>query len=93
MQSAKSTFIYLSIGLMLMLAGCGADDHSPTVDILGSYFPAWIICIVLGLALTLITRQILIGFKVNTHLRPAPLVYICMLVFLTLILWLAFFQN
>jgi YtcA family len=93
MQSAKFKFICLSVGLVPMLAGCGADDHSPTIDILGSYFPAWIICIVLGLALTLITRQVLIGFKVNIHLHPAPLVYICMLVFFTLILWLAFFQN
>jgi len=93
MQSAKFKFVCLFFGLALMLTGCGADDHSPTVDILGSYFPAWIICIVLGLALTLITRQILVGFKLNTHLHPAPLVYICMLVFFTLTLWLLFFQN
>lgn len=95
MKSSKFKFFALSAGLMLMLtmSGCGADDHSPTVDILGSYFPAWIICIVLGLALTLIARQILVGFKVNTHLYPAPLVYICMLVFFTLVLWLTFFQN
>lgn len=86
-------FKLIGLALPLMLSGCGADDHSPTLDILGSYFPAWIICIVLGLALTLITRQILIGCKLNTHLYPAPLVYICMLVFFTLTLWLAFFQN
>jgi hypothetical protein len=91
MHPAK--LICLSIGLVLMLTGCGADDHSPTVDIIGSYFPAWIICIVLGLALTLITRQVLIGLKLNAHLHPAPLVYVSMLVFFTMILWLAFFQN
>jgi hypothetical protein len=91
MQSAKLKFIFLSI--TLPLSGCSASDHSPTVDILGSYFPAWIICILLGLALTLIARQILIGLKVNTHLRPAPLVYISMLVSFTLILWLSFFRN
>ncbi|HEY1788481.1 MAG TPA: YtcA family lipoprotein [Verrucomicrobiae bacterium] len=91
MKFLKFIFIWLPIGLML--SGCGADDHSPTVDILGSYFPAWIICIVLGLALTLITRQVLIGLKLNTHLHPAPLVYICMLVSFTLTLWLALFQN
>ena len=91
MKAAKIIFISLPIGLMM--TGCAADDHSPTLDILGSYFPAWIVCIVLGLALTLITRQVLIGFKVNSHLHPAPLVYVCMLVFFTLVLWLAFFQN
>ena len=49
----------------LLLAGCGADYHSPTVDLLGSYFPAWMICIVIGLALTVIARQVLIGFKLD----------------------------
>jgi hypothetical protein len=91
MKLAKFKFVCLPIGLAL--SGCSADDHSPTTDILGSYFPAWIICLVLGLALTLITRQILIGLKLNPHLRPAPLVYISMLVFFTLTLWLLFFRN
>jgi hypothetical protein len=91
MKSAKSKFFCVPI--VLALSGCSSDDHSPTVDILGSYFPAWIICIVLGLALTLIARQILIGLKVNSHLRPAPLVYISMLVCFTLALWLSFFRN
>jgi hypothetical protein len=91
MQSAKFKFIYLAAGLAF--SGCSANDHSPTVDIIGSYFPAWIICLVLGLALTLIARQILIGLKVNTHLYPAPLVYIAMLVIFTLVLWLSFFKN
>jgi hypothetical protein len=91
MQSARIKFICVAIGLSL--SGCSADDHSPTVDILGSYFPAWIICIVLGLALTLITRQIFVGLKINSHLRPAPLVYTSTLVLFTLALWLLFFRN
>jgi YtcA family len=77
----------------LLLASCRTDAHSPTIDILGSYFPAWIICILIGLALTLVARQIFIGFKVDTHLRPAPLVYLCLAVFFTLAVWLLFFQN
>jgi hypothetical protein len=77
----------------LMLAGCRTDDHSPTIDVLGSYFPAWMICIVIGLALTLVARQLLIGFKIDTHLRPAPLVYLCLMISFTLAVWLLFFQN
>ena len=67
--------------------------NSPTVDVLGSYFPAWMACIVLGLLLTLITRQILIGFKLNAYLRVAPLVYICMMISWTLAVWLIGFKN
>ena len=77
----------------LLLAGCHADAHSPTLDVLGSYFPAWIVCIVIGLVLTLITRQIFIGLKVDAHLHPILLVYLGLMIFYTLGTWLLFFQN
>ena len=80
----------LTILPALLLAGCA---HSPTLDVLGSYFPAWMVCIVLGLVLTVITRQLLIGFKLNVHLRLAGLVYVCMAVLWTLGVWLLCFKN
>ena len=70
-----------------------AFAHSPTVDVLGSYFPSWVACIILGLVLTLITRQVLIGLKLNAHLRVAPVVYVCMMISWTLAIWLICFKN
>lgn len=67
--------------------------HSPTVDVLGSYFPAWMVCIVAGLILTVIVRQLLIGLKLNAHLRPAGLVYVCMTILWTMAVWLVFFNT
>jgi hypothetical protein len=67
--------------------------NTPTLDVLGSYFPAWMACIILGLALAFVTRQLLIGFKLNTHLRAAPLVYVCLTVCWTLIVWLVWYKN
>ena len=68
--------------------------HSPTVDVLGSYFPAWMACIITGLLLTLITRELLIGLKLNNHLYPAPLpVYLGMLMLFTFAVWLALFNR
>ena len=78
---------------VLLLGGCRSmRAHSPTIDIVGSYFPAWVVCIVVGLALTLVTRQLLVGLKVNVHLRPAALVYPCMIILFTLAVWLAFYK-
>jgi hypothetical protein len=77
----------------LLLTGCQAAGHSPTVDVLGSYFPAWIVCIVLGLALTIITRHIFIILRLHSHLRPALLVYLCLMICFTLAIWLLFFRN
>ena len=67
--------------------------HSPTIDVLGSYFPAWMICIVVGLALTLISRLLLIAMGVNSHLHPAAIVYPCLMAIFTFVTWLAFFRN
>ena len=67
--------------------------HSPTLDVLGSYFPAWMLCIILGLVLTFIARQVLIGLKLNVHLRLPGLVYLCMTVLWTLAVWLICFKN
>jgi hypothetical protein len=90
-QSLKTPFFLLTGGLRL--TGCQLQPHAPTVDVLGSYFPAWIICAVLGLALTLVARQILIGLKLAAHLVPAPLIYVCLVIVFTLAVWLALFQN
>ena len=77
----------------LLLTGCRFDAHSPTVDVLGSYFPAWMMCIILGLAATLVTRQVLIATRIDLYLRFAALVYTSVFLFFTLSIWLIFFQN
>ena len=86
----KALHLSLTILTALLLAGCA---HSPTLDVLGSYFPAWMICIVLGLVLAVITRQLLIGFKLHVHLWLAGLVYVCLTVLWTMAVWLIWFKN
>ena len=77
----------------LTAAGCRTSGgRSPTIDVLGSYFPAWMVCILLGLAATIVVRQILVGLRLDAHLRPAALVYVCMMVLWTMAAWLLFFN-
>jgi hypothetical protein len=91
MNSLRTCFVFLTSALLL--AGCGTGAHAPTVDVLGSYFPAWIVCILAGLAITLVVRLILVALKLNTHLRPAPFIYLCLMILFTLTVWLLFFKN
>ena len=67
--------------------------HSPTVDILGSYFPAWMICIVSGLTLTLIAHWIVQGGRLKPYLGPAPLINSCLMIIFTFVTWILFYQN
>src|SRR4030095_8860286 len=79
--------------LVLSVTWCRAwAGNSPTIDVLGSYFPAWLICIVIGLGLTIIARLLLIALKLNTHLYPAPIVYSCLLVIFSMVSWLVLYK-
>ncbi len=80
----------LLLPAILLTSGCA---HSPTVDVLGSYFPAWMLCIIIGIFSTLIVRLLLIGFGIHAHLRLKPLVFSCTAIFFTLAVWLVFFKN
>jgi YtcA-like protein len=70
-----------------------SSHHSPTVDILGSYFPAWMICILSGLTLTLIAHWIIQVQNLKPYVGPAPLIYSCLMIIFTFATWILFYQN
>ena len=45
-----------------LLASC---SRAPSFDILGSYFPAWLICLALGVVLTAVIRWLLLRFQIR----------------------------
>ena len=69
------------------------SHRTPTIDILGSYFPAWTICIVSGLTLTLVAHWIVQMCRLKPYLGPAPLVYSCLMIIFTFATWILFYQN
>jgi len=69
------------------------SHRSPTIDILGSYFPAWMICIVSGLTLALISRWIIRAYHLEPYASPAPLIYTCLTIIYTFVTWIVFYQN
>jgi hypothetical protein len=90
----RSSLRILPLFLPAVVPATGCHHtHSPTVDIWGSYFPAWIISIVAGLFSTIVVRQVLVGLRLAPHLHPAPLIYLCFQIGFTLLTWLIFFQN
>ena len=86
------------VGLLLLIGALvfvvrPLSHRSPTIDILGSYFPAWMICIVSGLTLTLVAQWIVQMFHLKPCLGPAPLVYSCLMIIFTFATWILFYQN
>ena len=66
---------------------------APSVDILGSFFPAWLLCILAGIALTVVARQVFAATGVTRHVAPAALVYPALACFLTFATWLIVFAS
>ena len=82
---ALVVFVFLAVQMF--------SHHSPTVDILGSYFPAWMVCIVSGLTLTLVAHWIVQICHLKPFLGPAPLIYSCLTIIFTFATWILFYQN
>lgn len=73
----------------LLIAGC---SRAPTFNLLGSFFPAWIVCGVIGILLTLAARLFFVRIKLEQQLKPLIVVYPCLAALFTFTLWLLFFR-
>jgi hypothetical protein len=74
---------------MLPFAGCG---EAPSFNILGSFFPAWLVCLSLAILLTLGTRFLLRAVHLEEALSPPIVMYPCLAALFTFGLWLLFFH-
>ena len=74
---------------MLTLTGC---QRAPSIDVLGSLFPAWLLCLTLGIVLTTGTRFLLSKLHLEEALSPPIVMYPCLAALFTIGLWLLFFH-
>ena len=82
--------VSIIIPLLAMLSGCTA---SPSIPILGAYFPGWLLCVTGALFVTLILRAVLIKLNRADCMGPPVFVYPLMTVIGALLFWILFFRN
>ena len=73
----------------LILTGC---NHAPNVDIIGSFFPVWMLCLAIAIPLTFAVRMLLLRSKLENEVGPLVLFYPCTVLLFTSLLWLIFFR-
>ena len=73
----------------ILLAGC---SRAPSVDIIGSFFPAWLVCLTIAVVLTFVVRFALVKLRLETEVGPLALFYPSLLTLLTCLLWLVYFR-
>jgi hypothetical protein len=64
----------------------------PQINIIGSFFPSWMLCVLIGIVGTLLVRLLLVRTGVDPYVGPRALVYPSLAIFVTLVLWVAFFR-
>jgi DNA-binding XRE family transcriptional regulator len=85
----RCTTLVLTTLVVLGESGC---SYSPSFNLLGSYFPAWIICFAVATALTTVIHAVFTKTRMVAELWPLPVVYTCLISFLSCTLWIIFFN-
>jgi len=84
------TFRYLAVLPIVGFIGC---RRAPAFNVLGSYFPAWLFCLLIGVLLTTAARVFLRKYNLVEALNPPLLMYSCLTAFFTFTTWLIFFRT
>ncbi len=72
--------------LALLTTGC-----DPVVNVYGSFFPAWVVCLAGGITATVALRWVFALTRLERNLGPLTLVYPALAFLLSGVIWLKFF--
>ena len=64
----------------------------PQINILGSFFPSWMLCAVIGIGVAVIARFLFLRLGVDPYVGPRALVYPSLAILVTLVLWVTLFR-
>ena len=67
-------------------------SHAPSLDVFGSFFPIWMLCIGAAVLLTLAVHFFLIRLRLAGELGPRIIIYPSMVALFACAIWLVFFD-
>jgi hypothetical protein len=80
-------------GALFLESGASSYHRIPSIDVFGSYFPAWLICLLFGVVLTVIASSA--GRLID--IRPpglwSPLLCVSLILIFSVSLWFLFFAS
>ncbi len=65
---------------------------APQINIIGSFFPSWMLCAAIGIGVAMIARWLFLRMGVDPYLGPRALVYPSLAILVTLVLWVTLFR-
>lgn len=77
----------------LAVAGVFLTACDPMLSLEGSFWPAWIICILAGLATSMLLMWQLVRHRLAPHLGPPLLIGPSLWALCTFVIWLLFYSS
>ena len=74
----------------LILFGAGCD---PVINIGGTFFPGWMVAILIGSALTVAIRYVFVFTRLERHVGPLALIYTSLGLLLSVVSWLILYRS
>ena len=71
---------------------CWGCSRAPSVGIIGSFFPVWMICLLAGVLAAFVGRAILMRFRLESSVQPLWVFYPSFVTLFACLLWLIFFR-
>jgi hypothetical protein len=79
-----------TLAVFLATTGLTSCSRAPAFDVLGSFFPAWLLCLLVGVLLSFAARWLLLRFGIV--IAVPLLTYPSLTALLACAMWLGFFR-
>jgi hypothetical protein len=83
LKSTRTTELSAILVGPFAAAGCG-----PVVSVAGANFPAWILCLLAGISVSLIAHSLFVGIGIDEWIAPKVIVYSCLVLVVAFLFWL-----
>jgi hypothetical protein len=88
MNIKEKRLIFIA-AICVFCAGC---SRAPSVEVLGSFFPAWLFCLTSGVIFAFVARYILSRFHLESEVGPPALFYPSVVLLVGALIWLIHFS-
>src|SRR5271163_465536 len=90
--SPNTHLAWMGLVASLFLLAASGCSGPPTFNVLGSYFPSWLVCLGISIVLTFLVHAFVATRHLADELWPLPVVYSSLLCLFSCTLWLIFFE-
>ena len=92
-RTDSPSFSRLALAALILVPAAALAGCDPIINIMGANFPAWLLCVIIGVAGAAVIRPLFVATRLEGNLGPLLIVYPCLALLLACIVWIIFFNR